>query len=142
MECHYRSEMQIFSSDGDYVSWNSWASLQDNRTKNRWFIGVSSEKLEPRPGAASSVQRVFTQYFKGSRCIQNSQPTISPTFASTPPNLKSPTLKHMGALPSQHPRDRWNMIGPCSPRRCLINLRAAAVTLIRPELKVTILFNR
>jgi hypothetical protein len=96
-------------------------SPRDKRIKNRWFIGASSEKLAPRPGAASSVQRVFTQCRKGSRCIQNSQPTISPTFSSTLPNLKSPTLKHIGALPSQHPRDKWNIIGPWSFLNCLIN---------------------
>jgi len=113
---------------------------RDKRIRNRWFSGASSEKLAPRPSAASSVQRVFFQRRKGSRCIQTSQPKISPSFSSTLPNLKSPTLKHIGALPSQHPRDKWIMIGPWSSFRRLINLRAAAVPVMRPELIRTILF--
>src|SRR5579862_1989914 len=40
----------------------------------------------------------------------------------------------MGALPSQHPPDRWNMIGPCAALSSSINSRAASDTVTRSSI--------
>src|SRR5208282_3816948 len=91
-------ERQELAADGT-------AHISERMMKRR-LSGASSEKLPPLPGTTSTVQRVWAQRRNCARAIQNSQPAISPTFSSTPPNLNSPTWKHIGALPSQQPPER------------------------------------